>query len=52
MAQTNGTVAGKDKRLFSLPDAYSSAGEEAKQLSALFCVGYEGPVRPRRSEQY
>lgn len=42
----------KTRGYSSLPDAHSSAGAQDKQLSALFDVGCEGPVRPRRSEQY
>lgn len=42
----------KTRGYSSLPDAHSSAGPQDKQLSALFDVGYEGPVRPRRSGQY
>jgi hypothetical protein len=42
----------KTRGYSSLLDAHSSAGKQEKQLSALFYVGYEGPTRPRRSEQY
>lgn len=50
------TLTGEKRRktrgYSSLPDAHSSARPQDKQLSALFDVGYEGPVRPRRSGQY